>query len=222
MIVGLGHVAQTGKDTAAQALCRDLGFRRIGFADKLKDLAFEADPMILANQMTNVGVGSGHLRKLVASVGGWDQAKTRFPEVRRFLQNLGAGGRAVFGEDFWIEQALKGVDPSDNVVIADVRYPNEFDLVKSLGGRMVKVTRPGHDPYGHPSETSLTGFEFDAVIDNHGSLVELETQIVELVRGWLTPKPIPPDAKPDVWVDPVNWNVADFVKGVGHEERMEH
>ena len=187
MIVGLGCSSGVGKDSAATALCRDLGFRRIGFADKLKELAFEADPMILANQMTNVGVGSGHLRKLVASVGGWDQAKTRFPEVRRFLQNLGQGGRTVFGDDFWIEQALKGVDPADNVVIADVRYPNEFELVKSLGGRMVQITRPGHEPYGHVSETSLVGYEFDAVIDNQGSLVDLEGKIVALVKGWLTP-----------------------------------
>ena len=38
MIVGIGHVKEVGKDTAAAALVRDLGFRRDSFADDLKEL----------------------------------------------------------------------------------------------------------------------------------------------------------------------------------------
>lgn len=186
MIVGLGYTMQVGKDTAAQALARDLGFRRISFADPLRALAFEADPMILSNQMTNVGIGSGHLQKIVTSVGGWDPAKVQFPEVRRFLQNLGVGARKVFGEDFWTEQALRTFSAGEKVVVSDVRFPNEFECIKNLGGKMIKITRPGHEPGGHISETALSDFEFDAVVENNGSLVELEAKVVELVRGWVT------------------------------------
>lgn len=184
MIVGLGHVARVGKDVAAQALCRDLGFRRIGFADKLKELALEADPMIVANQLTNVGIGSGNLKRLVHSLG-WDQVKDQFPQARKFLQELGVGGRNVFGENFWVEQALRGVGPADLVVVSDVRFVNEAEAIKAAGGRVVRINRPGRVAAGHISETALLDYQFDAEVDNSGSVIELEGKIVELVRGWL-------------------------------------
>jgi hypothetical protein len=109
VIIGIGHVAQTGKDTAAEALCRDLGFRRVSFADPLKALAKESNPIILSNMMTNVGLGSGKLSKLVDQLG-WDAAKVQFPAVRQFLQDLGLGARKVFGQDFWVERGDAGVD----------------------------------------------------------------------------------------------------------------
>lgn len=189
MIVGIGHVARVGKDTAAQALCRDLGFRRIGFADKLKDLAMEADPMIFANQMTNVGVGSGHLRKIVVSHG-WERTKDSFTEARSFLQNLGVGARKIFGPNFWVEQALAGVSPEDNIVVPDVRFFEELEAIRALGGKTIRITRPGRLATGHVSEIALCEFDdWDATIDNNGSVIELEGKIVGTVRNWLAKAP---------------------------------
>lgn len=185
MIVGIGHTARAGKDTAAQALCRDLGYTRVSFADKLKRLAFLSDPMILANQMTNVGVGSGHLMKIVTSVGGWEQAKDRFPEVRRYLQNLGVAARDVFGDEVWIDAAFANYLPGDKLVVADVRFPNEAEAIKARGGKVIKIARPGFEGGTHISETALADYPFDAVVENTGSIVELEAKIVELVKGWL-------------------------------------
>jgi hypothetical protein len=184
VIIGIGHVAQTGKDTAAEALCRDLGFRRVSFADPLKALAKESNPIILSNMMTNVGLGSGKLSKLVDQLG-WDAAKVQFPAVRQFLQDLGLGARKVFGPDFWVNVAMESIGDFDNVVIPDVRFVNEAEAIKYHGGKMVKIVRPGKVASGHISETALLDYEFDVTVENSGSVVELQQKITELARGWL-------------------------------------
>ena len=191
MIVGIGHVARVGKDIAAGALSRDLGFKRVAFADKLKELAILADPIVTgATQATNVGAGKGRLAWVVQGMG-YDEAKSVYPEVRKFLQDLGAGARDVFGEDFWIEQALgprkAKTHPSSkaDIVVSDVRYRNEAEEISERGGKMIRIDRPGYAPHGHISETDLAGFEgWDAVIENVGTVQDLEAKVVNLVKEW--------------------------------------
>jgi hypothetical protein len=183
VIVGFGHQYQVGKDTAAQALCKELGFRRVGFADKLKALALEVDPLVTsATRAVNVDAGRGRLKWTVQGLG-WDEAKRHHPEVRAVLQRLGVGAREVFGEDFWIEQALGGAHSVAKIVVPDVRFLNEAEAIKARGGILIKITRPGHHGDGHVSETELNGFDgWDHVIHNQGSIAELEQTVVRLVR----------------------------------------
>lgn len=185
LIVGIGHVARVGKDVAAGALSRDLGFQRRAFADKLKELALEADPIVTTQvQTTNIGAGRGRLAWVVQGMG-WDEAKNVYPEIRKFLQDLGLGARNVFGEDFWVKQATAGIGKT-NVVFSDVRFHTEADAVKALGGKLIRIDRPGRVAEGHASETALAGFEgWDAVIVNDSSVQDLEDKVVATVKGWL-------------------------------------
>lgn len=188
MIVGLGHVKRVGKGSAAEGLKRDLQFREVGFADKLKELALVSNPIIFANAVTNVGVGSGRLAKLVSSVGGWDQAKDTFPEIRGFLQRLGDGGRQVFGETFWTQYVFQDVKDDDRVVISDVRYLSEFNQILAMHGYLIRIDRPGHVGSGHVSETELAELPdsaWDAVISNDSTVMALQDKIVSAVKGFL-------------------------------------
>ena len=102
MILGLTGYAQSGKDTVAQTLIERYGFTRIAFADKIRELLYEMDPPVPS--------GVGNERHIVGlqnyvDIYGWDVSKQN-PIVRSMLQNLGVGARKVFGEWFWIEQAL--------------------------------------------------------------------------------------------------------------------
>lgn len=185
MIVGIGHKARRGKDTAASALVRDEGFVRIGFADALKELAVLVDPIVGETGPTNVGAGRGRLSYVVRQ-NGWDQAKDRYPEVRRFLQELGTGVRQVLGEALWVEHVIRQVGDRD-VVIPDVRFPNEAQAIKDAGGIVVRIDRAvppriaASASSTHDSETALDGWEFDYTIDNGGSIVDLENAIKEIV-----------------------------------------
>lgn len=187
MIVGLGHVAQVGKDTAAEGLVRDLRFTRVGFADSLKELALELDPIVSGSLgAQNVNVGHGKLAHAVAGLG-WEEAKNVYPEVRGILQRLGVGARTVFGDDFWINQVLDGLDDTKNYVVSDVRFRNEAEAIADMGGRLIRVDRPGRAGQGHQSETELLAFEgWDAVVTNHGTVDDLQNEVIAHVKGWMS------------------------------------
>jgi hypothetical protein len=184
MIIGTGHVARAGKDTAAEGLIRDLGYQRMSFAAPLKELALKADPLITsATRTVNTQAGHGRLKWTVQGLGGWDAAKDTYPEVRKFLQNLGLGAREVFGEDFWVDMALKQAERYENVVFTDVRFINEADAIKAAGGKVVRIDRPGFVAAGHVSETELLGYDFDHVIVNDGTVVDLQLKLVDYAKS---------------------------------------
>ena len=99
MIIGLSGYAQSGKDTVAKTLVEQYGFTRVAFADKIRQLAQEVNPLV---------GDSIHLNELLDEYG-WDVAKQN-PYVRQFLQQLGVGARKLFGEEFWIKEALKPLE----------------------------------------------------------------------------------------------------------------
>jgi hypothetical protein len=165
MIIGLTGYAQSGKDTLAGMLIGLHKYERIAFADKIRKILYEANPLISCGH-------TGYLKDLVDRVG-WEEAKKETP-VRRLLQDFGVGARKTFGEDFWIEQALKGVNPEDKFVITDVRFPNEADAIKDLGGQIWRVKRIGVESVNtHVSESAMDSYQVDQIFINNGSMEDL-------------------------------------------------
>jgi dephospho-CoA kinase len=48
---------------------------------------------------------------------------------REWLQRYGSAARKTFGEDFWVDELIKGIGDNEvpNITIDDVRYQNELD-----------------------------------------------------------------------------------------------
>lgn len=179
-LIGISYASRAGKDTAAEALCRDLGFVRVGFADRLKELALACDPIVTHGAAQVNRLDNTKLNWIVKGMGGWEKAKDTYPEVRRFLENLGTGCRDVFGADFWVDQLLAGVD-SDRVVVADVRFANEAEAIRAKGGKIIKINRPGFP--ARPFERELEDYDFDEVFENDRGIVELQATVVAWVKN---------------------------------------
>ncbi len=183
-LIAIGHTARAGKDSAANALVRDLGYKKISFADPLRRLALLVDPMIYPQTPAVNMAPHNRLAWVVQGSSGWEASKDRWPEVRRILQNLGVGCREVFGEDVWVKLALDVALGHDKVVIADCRFLNEAEEVKWAGGFLVKIDRPGYAAGSHISETELADFDgWDLTIDNSSTIPELEASIVKFAKG---------------------------------------
>lgn len=169
MILGLTGYAGAGKDTVAEILVSDYGFRRVAYADKLKTLLEKINPDINGTGLTN----------LVAEQG-WDAIKQN-DEVRALLQRTGQGARETLGDSVWINALYMSLmeinyDPDMRVVLTDIRYPNETSPCEKLW----RVVRDGVGPVNaHPSETNVDGIPVDYVIDNSGTLAELPAKIRE-------------------------------------------
>jgi hypothetical protein len=161
--------ARSGKDTVAARLVEAHGYTRVAFADPLKDVAYELNPII-----SGAGFyGSVPIRlQSVIDRRGWEWAKDHYSEVRRLLQHLGQSVRDR-SSGFWIQQALITIsEASGPVVVTDCRYPNEAAVLKRMGFRMVRVIRPHHTDGTpeHESETALDGYPADVELTNGGTL----------------------------------------------------
>jgi hypothetical protein len=174
MIIGLSGYAQSGKDTVAEMLCLNYGFKRISFALPMRDAIYTLNPIVF-----NL---NSRVSDLVDEFG-WDVAKAN-PEVRRLLQVFGTEvGRGIFGENFWVDQAFKRAEEYERVVFSDVRFPNEAQAIVDKGGQVWRVQREGHKPVNlHASETAMDNWRFDDLILNHGSLDDLFDEVIMLAK----------------------------------------
>lgn len=185
-LIGLTGHMQAGKDTIGKILVEQHGFTRLAFADTLKSMALALNPLIFEpHNEYNDGRGDYYrLRSYVQAAGGWDEAKKN-AEVRRFLQVLGTEGvREHISENAWIaaldrqRRALEG-----NVVVTDVRFPNEAQWVHVERGELWRVHRDGLTGDDHPSEVHIDGLTADVEIINNGTIEELERVVEDALTG---------------------------------------
>jgi hypothetical protein len=170
MIIGISGYARSGKDTIAEYLCTQFGYRRVAFADAIRNYLYDLNPTYNRE---------GNTIKEVVEALGWDEAKSK-PEIRKMLQDVGVAARKNFGEDFWVNIALKDVAYTSNVVITDVRFPNEAKVIKDRDySQLWKVERPGVGPINaHISETALDNWDrWDCKFINDGSVESLEMAV---------------------------------------------
>lgn len=181
LIVGLIGKKRSGKDTFASTLVEERGFRRLAFADALKDAALSLDPLIRFEQdetylrqgSTSYEVGP-HVERLSSVVErlGWEAAK-EVREVRRTLQNYGVAIREI-DPDFWLRAVVDQMQDPGLYVVTDVRFPNEAEAIVNAGGTVVRIVRPGLDSTDtHASETALDGYPADLDVLNAGTVAML-------------------------------------------------
>lgn len=196
-LYGLTGYAQSGKDTFAAGL---EGWTRVALADKVREVVEAIDPWIpiqIAEQKGVPILGKEpvkltklfRLSELLAEKdrvhgtskadgcgrAAWNEVK-QIPEVRRLLQRCGTeGGRMVLGENVWIDAALPLDGKYDHIVVTDVRFPNEAQRVKDLGGVVIRVVHPERKSaeFAHPSELKIDEIQPDLVVDNDGTIEEL-------------------------------------------------
>jgi hypothetical protein len=173
MIIGLAGYAGSGKDTVGKILVEQHGFRRVAFADKVKELALKVSPRVwLEGESESL---ADYLQFWCDN--DWDKAKQN-EQVREILQRTGQGVRDVLGDDAWIDAALCDIGYDENVVITDVRYKNEVETIAEMGGHLWWISRPGVGPVNdHPSENSIDEFDCDFNVHNVSSLKYLESSV---------------------------------------------
>ena len=138
-LIGLCGKMHSGKSTIADTLAQERDWRVRYFAGPVKHIAALMTNAMWAEVGRNIGLVWSDL-----SQADLDRDKDRF---RPLFQFVGAYGRHAFGEDIWILifDALysKGGDfGGQNMVVADVRYPNEAEYLLEHGFDVYLVKRP--------------------------------------------------------------------------------
>lgn len=89
-----------------------------------------------------------------------------FSSVRQMLQIIGTNLIRKYYPDWHIDKTIERIktilQEDKNVVVDDVRFPNEKKKIEELGGLVYFVIRPNWwDISNHPSETALKYSDFD-------------------------------------------------------------
>lgn len=174
VLIGLMGQKGSGKTTGAQYLINKYHFVEESFANPLKKACQE---LFLLNSNQVFGTQEEKEtpdprwfgcspRKILQYVG--------TDLLRDNLEKIMPGiGKNIFTHRFrlWYEEELTK-NPKLCVVISDVRFQNEVDFIKSLGGAVIKIIRKTDQGIDlHPSEMEMnTITNFDFLIDNNGSL----------------------------------------------------
>lgn len=196
MIVGLTGVARAGKDEVGKILVEKYGFEQFSPADLVRAVALGADPLIPFNGTDNGGFCL-RLSAIVAAAG-WEAAK-EYPEVRGFLQRLGAEGvRTVLGQSTWTDKVMADLDPDKHYVNTSVRFDDEAQAIIDAGGEMWRITRPGYEPLNHASDAGIDDVLVYYDINNNRTLEKLEYVVDCIMQaGMRQGLPAPPKLIPN-------------------------
>lgn len=206
MIIAFSGVKFAGKDTAAEGLIRSYGFKRIGLADRLKDICshvFDIPREDMDNPSKKellftipITINPDHIKHLLELLS-YDEFVFSFEDtckaicknfigkiltsIRDTLQTVGTDiCRAFIQDDIWLAYVKHSINNSKvPIVITDARFQNERDYLKSLGAILVLVKRPGCESNSsHISENQLGNeSDYDVVIYNDSTAYGLQSSV---------------------------------------------
>lgn len=164
-LIGFTGLKGSGKDTAGQVFV-DHGWKKISFAEPLKAMMRTLLEMRGATPKTIYRMLEGDLKEAGSTLLLGNTA-------RHAMQTLGTEwGRDLIDPDLWIDtfnrRAHNILAAGDGVVVTDVRFPNEVEAIRKLGGKVFRVNRgSAHESESlHPSEAMVYALDVTGDIQN--------------------------------------------------------
>lgn len=209
MIIGFAGKAASGKTTAVKYLAGRLtgwveilpmaGVLREEVVRFIRDVgAPEFVPLVYGDQNDKVRVFYINERRAHELCPDWkgfvdlnweiqDRPGMTAVTVRRILQWWGTEYRRAQDPDYWTKAWAKQLGEYNldktHILVDDVRFVNELEVIKRNGGRLVRIIRPGFDgANNHSSENSLDHYnDWELVIENDGTLAQFKQKVVDLL-----------------------------------------
>ena len=174
-IIALFGAKSAGKTTVANYLCRHHGYHCLSFADPMRWM------------LQNLGITRTAL----------DNDKESSPAVlgdktiNYALKTLGTEwGRQLINEDIWVEVLRQRLSFYPNIVIDDLRFNNEFDMLQAYNACFVYIAAPkaeNQEDHTHISNliwrSWANGERKHKKIENLSSFADLQTQVTTLVES---------------------------------------
>ncbi len=198
MILGLAGRAGAGKDTCADVLCQAHQFYRMAFADPVRQEIVDAfgidsgvfDVTTKERKTAALAIGrcnDGDFMSLMIRRG---ESVTAPRSPREIMRWWGTEFRRNQKSVYWLDKAAQTINEAmrrgyRRVVITDVRFRNEADLVRYYNGQVWMIDRAEANavPATHQSELELALIHPDYVIENNRSMTGFAAAVMKAYRA---------------------------------------
>jgi hypothetical protein len=185
-LIGITGRKFNGKDTVGNYLINKYNYKNIAFAGALKKACQEifgfTDEQVYGNEKEIIDeFWKTTPRKILQYIGTdlfRNQLKNIIPDI---------------GEDIWIQVVKRKIidiwkeNPEQRIVITDVRFQNEVNIIEELGGIIIKVSRPSINSNIdiHESELQIDNLKISSNIHilNDSSLEDLYDKINYIITN---------------------------------------
>lgn len=189
MILGVCGKARSGKDTFAEILAEEIfnsvkkRFVLMAYANELKNRV-QKDFDLSYEQLW------GNAKEIPDKRYPKDKdSNESFWTSREIMQNYGEFYRSI-DYHFWVNNLFRVIDSKEynNVIITDVRHPNEADPIINRGGSIIRVTSNRENKEqvhgtNHISEIAMDNYDkVDFHVTNDGSIEDLRLTAQQVVK----------------------------------------
>ena len=190
MIIGLYGKKGSGKDTFADFLCEKYNFVKYGFGDPIKEIAkiiFDFDDeQLYGDKKEDIdpywNISPRDFFQKFGTDYGQFILPTHFSDIFKSEDNTRTIWVKVFEK--WYKRELKK-NPNTKVVINDIRFEHEYNIIKNLNGYIIKIKRKQNSKDKHISENELNNYKndkFNYVIENNSSKANLYDTITNIIN----------------------------------------
>ena len=170
MIIGFAGKKRSGKDTIANYLVKNHGFKRFAFGDAVKEVSrhlFGLNDAQLYGEnkeeiVEELGISPREIFQKLGTEFGRNYLNELFPTLR------------VSRGTIWTYHFEKFIrdNQNTNIVISDVRFENEMEVIRKCGGKIYFIESDyAEQGDSHVSEEITSNkYEYDGIINNKGTL----------------------------------------------------
>jgi hypothetical protein len=189
MLIGITGKIGSGKSTAANYLSDCCGFKEYTMAEPIKQ----------------IGEVFGFTHKQLY---GTQKDKSEIHSYwrvsgREFLQKIGTDmfrdllpkliPNMKISKSVWCDIFRLKYDGLTSTVVSDIRFPDEAQMIRDLGGVIIRITRdrPPKDPKdpntfsSHISESGQDEISYDFIINNNSDIKSLHAEINSILQTQL-------------------------------------
>lgn len=181
-LIALMGPSGCGKTTLANQLIDQYQFNRKPFAGPLKRMLAQ----FLATQEPD------HTKIQRMLYGDLKEQPTEYfcgRSPRYAMQTLGTEWRDLIDTNLWVNAWERDIinlwkSYRCKIVVDDMRFIHEAERVRSLGGKIIRIFRPGYNiTYTHISEAEFVKIEPDFVIHNNGSVESMFSKVIAWIEN---------------------------------------
>jgi len=116
---------------------------------------------------------------------GWDGQKD--DRGRKLLQLIGTDVGREYNPNIWVEKMEQEFENKEYwhtniIIIDDLRFNNEAELIKKWEGIIIEIIRPGYNGDNHKSEQGIDKIFINYTIENDGTIEELKNKVFTIIE----------------------------------------